>query len=429
MLRIFDAHVHLFDCEANTYAFLDHEDRSFKIIAGDYSALPRRYLADDDQSHSAWCQMEGMVWYEFLSDDPVREAQWAQHLGDGSRPRQSMVVLVDFLDPALDERLEAYAALPNVVAVREHLGWDPGNALRRFAKCPDLLTDPAWRKGLGALRRHGFKCGIELFAPQLSDLPGVTRLYPDIGFTLAVLGWPLDLSPTGYRQWRHDLAVLSRYANVRIEIADRMRFRHGLAPEQVAPWILGHRNVRPLALHVRQSHADRLPVRGVRASLRCLSGDRGKVLRGRTGRHVQGRGGCLVQAALKVHCHVDSREDGHRGYPPGAQLCLRDPPAARVPHARSRPGHRQRPPSRAWRRMGPPLLGRRGSSPACDGTAPQVMYGIVQVCNARPWRAGFVLSSLRRARMARSDLPNLYSLLDTLVALRIECEGHGEDAT
>ncbi len=29
--------------------------------------------------------------------------------------------------------------------------------------------------------------------------------------------------------------------------------------------------------------------------------------------------------------------------------------------------------------------------------------------------------------MAKSDLPNLYSLLDTLVALRIECEGHGED--
>ena len=25
MLRIFDAHVHLFDCTANTYAFLEHE--------------------------------------------------------------------------------------------------------------------------------------------------------------------------------------------------------------------------------------------------------------------------------------------------------------------------------------------------------------------------------------------------------------------
>jgi len=31
-----------------------------------------------------------------------------------------------------EERLEAYAALHNVVAVREHLGWDAGNALRRW---------------------------------------------------------------------------------------------------------------------------------------------------------------------------------------------------------------------------------------------------------------------------------------------------------
>jgi predicted TIM-barrel fold metal-dependent hydrolase len=75
--RIFDAHVHLFDREANTYAFLEHEDRSLKSIAGDYSTLPRRYLTDDYLSHSASCQMEGIVWYEFLSADPVREAQWA----------------------------------------------------------------------------------------------------------------------------------------------------------------------------------------------------------------------------------------------------------------------------------------------------------------------------------------------------------------
>jgi predicted TIM-barrel fold metal-dependent hydrolase len=239
MLRIFDAHVHLFDREANTYAFLEHEDRSFKSIAGDYSTLPRRYLTDDYLNDSASCQMEGIVWYEFLSADPVREAQWAQRLGDASRLRQSMVVLVDFLDPALEQRLEAYASLPNVVAVREHLGWDPDNAPRRFAKRPDLMTDPAWRKGLGVLRRHGFKCVIELFAPQLSDLCDVTRLYPDIGFTLAVMGWPLDLSPTGYTQWRNDLAVLSRCANVRIEIAAiECLFGMDWRLEKVSPWVL-----------------------------------------------------------------------------------------------------------------------------------------------------------------------------------------------
>lgn len=139
----------------------------------------------------------------------------------------------------MEERLEAYAALPNVAAVREHLGWDTGNALRRFAKRPDLLTDPAWQKGLGALQRHGFKCVIELFAPQLSDLPSLARLYPDTGFNLAVIGWPLDLGKAAFDQWRHDLAVLSRCANVHIEIA-AIEYLFGMdwRQEQVAPWIL-----------------------------------------------------------------------------------------------------------------------------------------------------------------------------------------------
>ena len=41
-----DAHVHLFDCKPNTCAFLEHEDRSFKAIAGDFGP-PQRYLTDD----------------------------------------------------------------------------------------------------------------------------------------------------------------------------------------------------------------------------------------------------------------------------------------------------------------------------------------------------------------------------------------------
>ena len=53
------------------------------------------------------------------------------------------------------------------------------------------------------------------------------------------MGWPLDLSKAGYEQWRHDLAVLSRYANVRIEIAAiECLFGMGWRQEQVAPWIL-----------------------------------------------------------------------------------------------------------------------------------------------------------------------------------------------
>jgi predicted TIM-barrel fold metal-dependent hydrolase len=239
VLRIYDAHIHLFDSAANTHAFLEREDPTFRSLIGDYSTLPRRYLADDYLKASASCRVEGAVWYEFLSADPLGEARWGQRLADASPLRPSMVVLVDFLDPGLEERLAAYAAQANVVAVREHLAWDALNPLRRFAKRPDLLTDPAWRKGLGALRHHDLRCGLEVFAPQLSDLYDVLSRHPEIGFTLAVMGWPLDLSPAGYAQWRHDVARLSRCPNVRAEIAAiECIFGMGWRREQISPWVL-----------------------------------------------------------------------------------------------------------------------------------------------------------------------------------------------
>src|SRR6516225_1164317 len=101
VLRIFDAHVHLFDCAANTHAFLVQDDPNFTAILGDYSTLPRRFLREDYLKASASCRVEGIVWHEFLAEDPVGEARWGQRLANASQLRQPMVVRVDFLDPTL----------------------------------------------------------------------------------------------------------------------------------------------------------------------------------------------------------------------------------------------------------------------------------------------------------------------------------------
>ena len=239
MLRIFDAHVHLFDRDANTHAFLEHEDPGFKSIVGDYSALPRRYTADAYLRDSAACHVEGIVWYEFISNDALREAQWGQRQCDAGALPQALVARVDFLDPALEQRLQAYAALSGVVAVREHLGWDAQRPMRSFARRADLLSDPAWRQGLASLRQHRFKCVLEVFSPQLPELCAMARQCPDIPFTLGVMGWPLDLSPGGFARWRQDMRSLSRCANVCVEIAAiECIFGRGWRTQDVAPWVL-----------------------------------------------------------------------------------------------------------------------------------------------------------------------------------------------
>jgi predicted TIM-barrel fold metal-dependent hydrolase len=216
---IVDAHVHLFDHTANRHEFLERRDETYEALVGEYSTLPRTYLLDDYLRDSGSRRVEGIVWHEFLSEDPMREARWGQALADESPIPQAMVALVDFRHPALEERLDAYRALPNVTAVREHLGWDPGDPLRRFASRPDLLADPAWRAGLSCLRGWDVACGLEVFAHQLPELVDVVRLEPDIRFTFSIMGWPLDLTADGRERWGRSVAELSRCENVRADIS------------------------------------------------------------------------------------------------------------------------------------------------------------------------------------------------------------------
>jgi predicted TIM-barrel fold metal-dependent hydrolase len=150
----------------------------------------------------------------------------------------AIVGLVDFLAPDLEERLDAYAECANVAAVREHLGWDRENPLRRFAKRPDLLTDPQWRRGLTRLARYRFKCSLEVFSPQLPDLLTVVRLNPNIGFTIAVMGWPIATDKYEFTRWRHNLVHLSACENTRIVVsAIECIFGMAWSIDKVQPWL------------------------------------------------------------------------------------------------------------------------------------------------------------------------------------------------
>jgi predicted TIM-barrel fold metal-dependent hydrolase len=236
---IVDAHMHLFDNQANVHPFLGRPDATFEALIGDYSALPRRYLLDAYLSDSRSRDVRGIIWHEFVSDDPVREARWAQRLADSSPIPQAIVALVDFLDPRLEERLDIYRSLPDVTAVREHLGWDTANPARRFARRPDLLRDQAWRQGLARLQRYDFRCGLEIFSEQAPDLQDVVRLHPDIGFTLAVMGWPSDPSPAGFERWRADIGRLGRCENVCVSVSGiECIFGMGWTPDIPRPWVL-----------------------------------------------------------------------------------------------------------------------------------------------------------------------------------------------
>ena len=236
--KIIDAHVHLYDHKQNRHEFLEHVDPMFQALVGDYSALPRRYLLDNYLADEPDLEIAGLVWNEFLSSDPLREVLWAQRMADGLQIPMAIVGLVDFLSPNLEEQLDAYAQCANVTAVREHLGWDRENPLRCFAKRPDLLTDSHWRHGLNHLASCRFKCSLEVFSSQLPDLLTVVRLNPNIAFTIAVMGWPIDTDKHEFKRWRDSLADLSACENTRIVIsALECIFGMAWSIEKARPWL------------------------------------------------------------------------------------------------------------------------------------------------------------------------------------------------
>jgi predicted TIM-barrel fold metal-dependent hydrolase len=236
--HVVDTHVHLYDGGQNRYEHLERVDAMFEALIGDYSTLPRRYLFEDYLGDESGLEIDGIVWHEFMSADPLREVEWAQRLAETLPIPMAIVGLVDFRATDLEARLEGYAKCRNVTAVREHLGWDEGNPLRRFAKRGDLLCDARWRRGLGLLKGDRFKCSLEVFSSQLPELLAVIQQNPEIGFTVAVMGWPIAVDAQGFARWKQSLRELSECENVRITIsAVEAVFGMDWQITQVQPWV------------------------------------------------------------------------------------------------------------------------------------------------------------------------------------------------
>src|SRR5271154_4297778 len=80
--KIVDPHLHFYDHKQNRHEFLESEDKMFRALVGDYSSLPRAYGLEDYLADASDVEVEGLVWNEFLSTDPVKEVLWAQRLAE-----------------------------------------------------------------------------------------------------------------------------------------------------------------------------------------------------------------------------------------------------------------------------------------------------------------------------------------------------------
>lgn len=238
-LKIIDCHLRFLDERVLRYSVFQQRSPELEALVGDYSALPRRYRPEDYLEDVRGFNVVKTVCPEFISDSPLKEVQWANALSKESGHPSGVIARADFMSPDIEHLLDEYICIERVRAVRQHLAWHPTNPLLRFAPGPDLMSDARWRKGVGLLRKHSLRCEIEIFAHQLPELVALASSCLDLQFILPMMGWPLDLTPAGYRAWKRDMTVLGACENVAVKIFG-LECIFGLkwTIEQVRHWML-----------------------------------------------------------------------------------------------------------------------------------------------------------------------------------------------
>lgn len=104
LMDIIDAHVHLYNNNLVPHNHLNTFNPLFSQLLGDYSKLPRKYLFDD-YTQSINHSVAGLVWREFVSDQPNDEIDWAANYLKSINIPHAMVAEIDFSAPDLIRRL------------------------------------------------------------------------------------------------------------------------------------------------------------------------------------------------------------------------------------------------------------------------------------------------------------------------------------
>ena len=223
---IIDAHHHLWDLSLQRHPWLAADAGELGGL-GDLEALKHNYLPVDYSRDAARQNVVATVHVEagWTADDSLGETHWLETLDKSDGVAARYVAHAPLASPEAPALIEAQAAFPRVVGIRDILSWtaDPN---RRFAARGDLMDDPAWRAGLGRLRRHNLAFDLMVFPGQLGDAARLARAFPDQPFILNHCGSPIDRDDEGMRRWRDGLALVAQAPNVSIKISDLVAYDH-----------------------------------------------------------------------------------------------------------------------------------------------------------------------------------------------------------
>jgi predicted TIM-barrel fold metal-dependent hydrolase len=213
---IVDAHHHIWRLSKTPWLQGPPVPRSF----GSYEPLRRDYSIEEFLADAT---PSGVVRSVFVQvnvapGEEIEEAAWVQSIADRHGFPHALTAYADLARPDVGETLDREIACSNTRAIRQQLHWHE-NAQYRFAAKPDVMNDPAWRRGFGALAKRGLMFELQVFAGQMPDAVRLVRDFPDTTFILLHAGMLADRSDAGWALWRNGMRELAACDNVVVKLS------------------------------------------------------------------------------------------------------------------------------------------------------------------------------------------------------------------
>jgi len=225
-LPIVDPHHHLYGTRAELYYYL-RDDFEQDILASGHNLVGTVWV---EAYYSGW-RTSGPEELRSLGEvenivrataTPLRSAHGPCRVGAG---------LVSNVDLTLGDRaaevldLHVNAAQGRLSGVRHHASYDAG-AIGRFMTPtqPQLLADPAFRRGVACLGRFGLSFDALVYHTQLDELAELADAFPNVAMVLNHVGIVIGVAEYAARraevlaQWRQSMRALSRRPNVFVKI-------------------------------------------------------------------------------------------------------------------------------------------------------------------------------------------------------------------
>ncbi len=222
-LRICDPHHHLWDFEQHRYLLPD-------------------LLADLDSGHDvrssvfiqcgAMLRADGPEELRSLGETEFVNGAAAMSASGTYGPRRACAGIVGYVDLNLGARAEAVLQMHIAAGggrfkgIRHISAFDPSGAVRRSLNNPSehQLGEARFREGFARLKPLGLTFDAWLYHPQIPELIGLARAFPEQPIVIDHVGGPLGIGPYAgkrdeiFPQWQKSIRALAQCPNVHVKL-------------------------------------------------------------------------------------------------------------------------------------------------------------------------------------------------------------------